>query len=222
MKNEEISYLNTIDNREPYIAIVQTWDLAVEDDIRAAKEKDTDYYVCSTIGITQEKKRRYLHIERFRGLEPDQVILKIEEQYNKFKPDLVIMESNQAQRWIAGYVMKLKHIPIYKNFTVGKDRAGLKLKSSTLHIALYAKFWEFPFKTEDDQRITEEIWHELFYFGKERHDDIVMSMYFYEKVAGDIQETLLEAEMAQGEIHSQDMALEEEILNDEDETSLIN
>jgi len=216
MRNEDISYLNAIKNREDYLSIIQSWDLAVEDDMRKAKEKDSDYYVCTTLGITQDKKRRVLNLARFRGLRPDEVILKIEELYLAFKPDLVIMESNQAQRWIASYVMRLKNIPIYKNFTVGKDRAGLKMKSSVLHIALYAKYWEFPFKDEDDQRITEEIWHELFYFGKERHDDIVMSMYFTEKVMGDIQQILVDAQQMQGEIHSVDI-LEEEVLNDEDD-----
>jgi phage terminase large subunit-like protein len=220
MKNTKLSYAGvSLANREPYSCIIQSWDLAVTDNAEQAETNDTDYYVCTTVGILADRRRRVLDLERFRGLEAPQVLEKVDELYRRFRPDMVIVESNQFQRWFADYLLRFKHMPIYKNVTVGSDKSALKLKSSVLHVAIYAHLWEFPYATEDDQLVTELMWHELFYFGKERHDDIVMSMYFVEKTLGDVQQIIAENMAKLGTIQTATTA---DFIGEENEVKLTN
>lgn len=198
MKNVNISYVDHIDNIEPYTAVVQMWDLANCDNAQQAEENDTDYYTCLTVGITEDRHRRILHLEQFRGLEAPQVLDQIDMQYRTYRPDMVIVESNAFQRWMADYMLRFKNMPVHKSVTITTDRQALKLKSSVLHVAIYNKLWEFPYRNETDEAVTEKIWHQLFYFGKEKHDDIVMTMYFLEKTLGDVQQIIMEQLQEQG------------------------
>jgi len=193
MKNPELSYFtNTLPDRSEYTAIVSSWDLAVIEDKARAMEIDSDYYVGVTVGILPNGRRRVLNVYRDRGLASPEVLNQFERIYKMFRQDLVIIESNQFQRWLADYLLRFRDYPIHKNITVGKDRAHLSEKSSALHIAVESHLWEFPYKTDEDKAITDLIIHELFYFGKDRHDDIVMSMYQLEKVLGNVQQIIAE------------------------------
>jgi hypothetical protein len=132
----------------------------------------------------------------------------VEGQYNAFLPDLIIIESNQFQNWLADYSMRFMGLPIVKNVTVSKDRGALGLKSSALHVAISSKWWIFPYATQEDQQITERTFRELFYFGKERHDDRVMAMYFIEKHIGNVSRVIAETieKNGQEQTYSQNVA----------------
>lgn len=171
-------------DRNQYKIIIQSWDLACVDDAKRATENDTDYYVCHTVGINHDNRRVLLHTYRKRGIPAPEVLKTVEAHYVLFQPDIVIIESNQFQNWLADYSLRFMNMPIVKNVTVGRDKAGLKMKSSVLHVAISKKQWVFPFMSADDQRTTETTFRELFYFGKERHDDLVMAMYFIERHLG--------------------------------------
>jgi phage terminase large subunit-like protein len=180
-------------DRAAFKFIIQSWDLAVVDDARRAMESDSDYYVCHTVGVRHDNRRQLLQTYRKRGIPAPEVLLMVEGQYNAFLPDLIIIESNQFQNWLADYSMRFMGLPIVKNVTVAKDKGALGLKSSALHVAISSKWWIFPYMSQEDQIITERIFRELFYFGKERHDDLVMAMYFIEKHIGNVSRVIAEA-----------------------------
>lgn len=189
-----LSYTKSIRDRARYSSVIQVYDLAVVDDKAMSEEKDSDYYVCFTIGVrASDKRRELIDVWHERGVNATEVLAKIAENYAAFAPDLVIVESNQFQRWLADFLLRFKNMPIYKSVTVGKDRAELELKSSVLHVAIENRLWLFPYQTESDRRQTDDIFHELNYFGKERHDDYVMALYIFEKVLGNVQRIIAES-----------------------------
>lgn len=188
MINRDLSYSDFITNRQQYSVVLQTWDLAIEEDAQKAQEKDTDYYICLTVGLFPDGKRRAINMFRRRGIPSPEVLDITEAKYHAFRPDTMIVESNGFQSWFAGYLLRFKKYPIDKSITIHKDKSGLKLRTSLLHIAVQGHLWEFPYKTEEDQRITDLIFNELFYFGKLRHDDIVLAMYLLEKFLGNAQQ----------------------------------
>jgi len=204
---EDLSYIEVIQDRSEFLAIIQVWDLAVIENAAKAEEKDSDYYNCDTIGITHENKRRLLHNFRERGLKSTKVLAAVNELYQQFSPDLVIVESNQFQRWFADYLLENNNLPIYKSITIGSDKSALKLKSSVLHVAIESGLWEFPYKTERDKAITDIHIRELFYFGKEKHDDTLMTKYILEKTLGNIRQIVAERLMKESgeDISSLDM-----------------
>jgi phage terminase large subunit-like protein len=193
-------------DRNAFKFIIQSWDLAVVDDARKASEADSDFYVCHTVGVRHDNRRQLLQTYRKRGIPAPEVLRMVEGQYNAFLPDLIIIESNQFQNWLADYSMRFMGLPIVKNVTVHKDKSGLTLKSSVLHVAISSKWWVFPYATPQDQMITERTFRELFYFGKERHDDLVMSMYFIEKHIGNVSRVVAEGMQQRTETHSVDIS----------------
>jgi len=194
MRNRDLSYSDVITNKQQYAVVLQTWDLAIESDPQKAQEKDTDYYICLTVGLLPDGTRRMINMYRRRGIPEPEVLDVFESQYSRFRPHTMIVESNQFQGWFAGYLMRFKKYPVHKSITVHKDKSGLKMKTSLLHIAMGGHLWEFPYKTEEDQQTTDLMFNELFYFGKLKHDDIVLAMYLLEKFFGDAQQVAAEGQ----------------------------
>ena len=188
LKNYEISYQPFFKNKEGLSVIIQVWDLAATTDRARAAEKDSDFYVCKTFGLRPNGKRVLLNLWEDRGLDAPKVIDKVMELYFAFRPDVVVVESNQFQNWFADYLLKFKNLPIDKSVTVHTDKAGLKLKTSVLHMAVENKLWELPYKTDEDRAITDRIIRQFYYFGKVKHDDIVMAGYIFEKFLGNAQQ----------------------------------
>lgn len=202
MLDGDLTYQETIKDRARYKSVIQIYDLATLEDANHANETDSDYYVCLTIGIRADNNHRELiNVWHERGVPAPRVLDIIEQKYHAFAPDLVVVESNQFQRFLADYLLRFKNMPISKSVTVRKDRAELTLESSVLHVAIENHLWNFPYMNEKDMIQTEEILHELFYFGKEKHDDYVLAMYIFEKTVGNVQKIIAEALIKNGDEH---------------------
>jgi phage terminase large subunit-like protein len=188
LTNKNISYVPFLKDKQEFGVVIQAWDLAATEDKARATEKDSDFYVCKTFGIRRNGKRVLLNLFEDRGLDAPAVLKKVMELYYAFTPDVVVVESNQFQRWFADYLLKVKHLPIDKSVTVHQDKVGLKLKSSVLHMAVENCLWELPYKTDQDKAITDRIIRQFYYFGKDVHDDIVMAGFIFEKFLGNAQQ----------------------------------
>jgi len=208
-----LSFSDTgIQNRSRYRVVLSAWDLAVIEDKVKAEEKDSDWYVNMVIGLTHDGNREIIGFKRFRGAASPEVLNIFESQHYKFTPDIHIVESNQFQRWFADYLLRFRNFPIYKNFTIGSDKRGLEMKSSSLHISIENHLWRFPYKTQEDREITELMCKELFYFGKMRHDDIVITLYEIEKFLGSVQQQVAESLMQQSDVEIYQPSEEERVL----------
>lgn len=115
---EEYSLVSSIENFKikKFDRVVTSVDLAISSQI------GSDYTVLVTIGLVKDQAY-ILTIERFKNKKYNEQITAIQKNYARFKPDVVVIESNGFQRIMGDMALDLG-LPI-KNFQTTKSKKDL-------------------------------------------------------------------------------------------------
>lgn len=167
------------DHRPPFCDMVlQSWDLSSVIDKKRAEARNTDYTVGYTVGIDENKNRHVLNIFRRRGLSPDDLEAAIVSQAKMFNPDIVIVEKEMNS---SSYIYRLKNttdLNIQPHIT-GGNKSGANGPSSIAYLFQNQKY-RLPFGDDQCRPVIRDMISELYGFGYETHDDLVMALWFLE------------------------------------------
>jgi hypothetical protein len=169
---------NTEFSKSDYQFLLQTWDLSIVDSREKAEKGDTDFTVGLTVGVDYKWNTHILNIFRNRGLSPSELKNKISELYERFLPIQVIIEDVAFQRFLVGELKAETDMPIYAHRThYNKTQEQFGVIPS-LRTQFDNNKIIFPYKKPVDKQITNTFINELYCYGVDRHDDLVMALWF--------------------------------------------
>jgi len=165
------------------VDIVQGWDLALVTDQRKADEGDRDFTVGVTWGRDAKGNRYLLGMRRERGITPGTLRNSIIKEHERFagKVRAIAIEKNSFGELHFLGLQKTTDLPLKAHIT------GRNKTDSWEGVPSMAALFEngkvhFPSKTLRDKEIMKDVIAEFHGLGRERHDDIVMSMWIAETV----------------------------------------
>lgn len=160
---------------DAFQVVITAWDLAIVDDEKKAEDRDSDWTVGITLGLTVHDEIELIRMYRKRGLSPNELRQRITDEQLIMQSDLVIVENNAAQRIIELDLIEAR-LPIKGHTTTSKKRSvyegvpSMALAFETGRIALRCQ-------TPAERARIETLKTELFGLGTEQHDDTVMSLW---------------------------------------------
>jgi len=156
--------------------VVQAWDLAWSERIGG------DWLVCMTGVIdTETGRRRLLDIERWQRMTFDDQVLQMDAMWRRYEADVVIIESDAAQKVWVQHVGRNTAVPVMEHSSGGKRDFASGVPS--LLILLENAKWEFPYKRDGWHAENMEVflgelgafgWQDGKLQGVGEHDDTVM------------------------------------------------
>lgn len=165
-------------SREHEYAVVQAWDLAWS-------EKTGGDWLVFVCGVIHRKsgRRRLLDIERWQRQSFGQQIALIEEKWKLFDADLVVIESDAAQRVWTQHMAETTAVPVVAHSAGGKRDLGAGVPGLLLQFE--NRKWEFPYaqgyhRAEMDVLLSEFEafgWVDDKLQGVGEHDDTVMAFW---------------------------------------------
>jgi len=164
------------------LQVVQGWDLALMTSAKKAEAQDGDYSVGITWGKDQDGNRYLLSLVRARGLTPRELKAIIISEYEQFRElcTCVMVERNAFGQLHLLDLQNTTDLPLKAHHTT----AGAKSSPWTGVPALSALFENgkiyLPYRENTDHTIIDELCRELYGLGKEKHDDMVMSLWIAE------------------------------------------
>lgn len=168
-----------------YLAIFQSWDLAIIDDPKKAARMNTDYTVGLSIGITPEFTWDVLRLVRRRGLSPIQTLDFIEEEAVILHPDESVdffqpVEINSFGHLIYAGLKERGTIAstVIPHTTDGRKHSVFEGLPS-LSVAFENGIISFPYGDQRSRQQMDILINELNGFGSEPHDDTVMALYIF-------------------------------------------
>lgn len=178
-KDESLSYFFqplTDRERERYKWVVQGSDPSLVPDEKHAEATDSDNMVIWTIGVTPNGMRELIGANVKRGQSPGEVEANVKAEFDRYQPDIHFMEVNSfgiifKTNIVANYGLRLKSH--YTGSNKHHMTAGLPALATQIENGRY----RFPYKTERDKQITDELIAELFGYGTEPKDDRVMALW---------------------------------------------
>lgn len=164
---------------EERYGVCQAWDLAWSEKIGG------DWLVCITAMIDRKNGLRHvLDIERWQRLTFDQQVKLIEAKWGQFQSDLVVIESDAAQKIWTQHMARNTQVPVLAHAASGKT--DLASGVPALLILLEQQKWRFPYERgtyhwEEMNVFLAELeafgWVDGKLMGVGEHDDTVMSWY---------------------------------------------
>ncbi len=158
--------------------IVQGIDLASVSDPNRAFEKDTDYSVALTLAILPDARFQVVDIWMDRGLSPDQLLSRLVDQTNRYRPRLVLVENNAFQHWVEEELKDRIDWPL-EGHTTGRSNKG----SFTEGVPSLAALFErgkviLPYGDERSRDLCGQLIDQFHGLGFEKHDDLAMAFWF--------------------------------------------
>lgn len=186
-RREDLSYIEDGMNGIPphellhgrFNIIVQSWDLSAVQSKELAQQRDTDYTVGVTLGIDGHGNRYLLNLVRERGLGYTQMQDLIKRQYELYLPYCVIIENNLFQNVFVERLIEETALPIVPHTTDHRKHDYYEGVPSLAILFENGKYY-LPYRRPDDKIKTNDVIAEFHGLSVERHDDIVMAMYFVE------------------------------------------
>jgi len=181
-RDESMSYVRGHIPKEihdRYEVIAHGVDPSLVTDEKEAKKTDSDYMVNCCIGLTANRERHLLAVDRARGLSPKQVEGRIKAFYKRLEPWRCAIEKNSfglihAHNLIEGTDMKIiKHVT---GANKNDPYEGVPHLSPLFEMAKI----RLPYKTDEDKAITDALIAEFHAFGSDIHDDQVMAFWITE------------------------------------------
>lgn len=158
-----------------YQLVVTAWDLALVESESQARERDTDFTVGVTLGLTVDDEVDLRRMYRRRGMTPLEMRTRILAEQTMVEATYVVIENNQAQR-IVEWELRQMGIPVVGHQTDRRKRSlfegvpAMALLFETGRIALC-------YSTPAERQRLEVLCAELHGLGIEAHDDVVMSLW---------------------------------------------
>lgn len=164
---------------ESYYAVVQAWDVAWSEKIGG------DYLVCMTASVDlRTGHRTLLDIQRWQQLSFDQQMKLIEQKAGIYGADLVVIESDAAQKIWKQQMARNTAVPVVEH-SAG-EKKDLQSGVPGILIQFVNKKWTFPYKPgslrhDEVQNFMAELeafgWVDGKLEGIGEHDDTVMCFY---------------------------------------------
>lgn len=158
--------------------ICQGWDLSLLVDEKAAKKGDTDYTVGMTILKDNQGNRYVIGLYRNRGITPKQLVSDVIIEYMKFCKDGFGVKKIGVEKNTFGALHLLN---LQENTDLPFKPIQTTQNTKAQAIPALASLFEngkvyLPYKTKEDQNLTDILIQELYEFGKAKHDDTVMAL----------------------------------------------
>jgi len=175
------------------LAVFQAWDFGwFSDGAAKAAEKDTNYTVGIAWAVDVNRHVHVLRIRRVRGITAPRTVVLLKEEAALIRPDdedeevvfRVGVESVGLQRELYFHgLRRTSDLPVQALNTTKKKR---HLQNGVPGISAYFENDQitFPWPTGDDKESSEQralvevVCNEVWGYGKEAHDDSVMSLWF--------------------------------------------
>lgn len=161
---------------DAYQVLVTAWDLGIVEDAAQARERDSDYTVGITVGLTPGDRLEVARIFRARGLTPAELRAKVLAEQAIVGADYVVIERNAAQRIHEIELRQVPGLPIVGHTTTS-------VKSSIWEgVPGMALMWELGridvrHANDREKARAETLIQELHGLGLEAHDDTVMALW---------------------------------------------
>lgn len=125
-------------SREDEYAVCQGWDIAWSEKVGG------DFLVCMSAYVHKPtRRRRLIDIERWQRKSFQQQVDLIEAKWKQYDADLVIIESDAAQRVWKQQVAETTAVPVMAH-AAGQEKASLATGVPSLLIELENRRWEIP------------------------------------------------------------------------------
>jgi len=143
-----------------------------------------DYTVITTIAEDKYANKWILDIRRKKGMGLTEQLLMIQDVYLAYKPQRILLETNQMQRIFKDELVRRTDLPV-EGFTTGINKNTMSIGVPSLQILFENQKFKIARKTERDREITDVLINELKSFtwmngklqGVGSHDDCVMSLW---------------------------------------------
>lgn len=161
---------------DSYQVLVTAWDLGIVEDAAQARERDSDYTVGITVGLTPGDRFEVARVYRARGLTPAELRAKVLAEQGTVGADYVVIERNAAQRIHEIELRQVPGLPIVGHTTTS-------VKSSIWEgVPGMALMWELGridvrHANEREKSKADTLIQELHGLGLEAHDDTVMALW---------------------------------------------
>lgn len=165
-----------VDDAGAYQFVVTAWDLGIVEDEKAARERDNDFTVGMTIGLTIDDRIDVLRVYRRRGMSPGELRSRIVSEQSIVGADVVVVEGNAAQRIIELDLRGVPGLPIVRHITDSRKRSVYEGVPS-MALSLELERLDFRWKNEAEKSRIDTLIDELHGLGVEGHDDMVMALW---------------------------------------------
>jgi len=151
-----------------------------------------DYSVITTIGVDKYSNYWILDLRRMKGRGLTEQLKEIQDVYNKFKPQKILLETNQMQRIFLDELVRKTSLPVVGHNT-GREKSSFELGVPSLQILFENRKFRIPRATERCRQLTDILVNELKSFtfvegklqGVGAHDDTVLSLWLTVMAARD-------------------------------------
>lgn len=159
-----------------YQVVITAWDLGIVGSEKEAKERDTDFTVGITVGLTLSDRIEVRRIYRRRGMTPAELRERILAEQRVLEADVVVVETNAAQKMLELDLRGVPELPIVGHVT---DRRKHDVYEGVPGMALLLELerMDFAWDTDREQQRVDELINELHGLGQEAHDDLVMALW---------------------------------------------
>ncbi|MGB5105570.1 MAG: hypothetical protein WBP42_02540 [Candidatus Zixiibacteriota bacterium] len=176
--DETISY--GVYDRSKFIGIISGCDPALVTDKKRAEKNDTDFFVNMTWGIAENEHRYVLDIFRDRGMSPKTVKSTIVNQSRLHRPNRMFFEENAFGEIYSWHIKEETGVPIKKHYTGGNKHDPFAGYPS-LSVLCENRQIHFPYKTDHDKEITDNLIEELHDPTACDHDDQLSAAWITER-----------------------------------------
>ncbi len=138
-----------------------------------------DYSVLFTTGVHAETRMRWpINIIRVKAAAPEVARLLIRE-YEKYKPEVILVESNATQQMLFDWVGELRKLPI-KSYYTGTQKHYVNVGIPSLRVELDNNMWHIPYWSHDPGcECSFCAWkREVLSYPYSTYDDCVMAWWF--------------------------------------------
>jgi hypothetical protein len=159
-----------------YQVLVTAWDLAVLEDEKQARDRNSDFTVGITVGLDPSDRFHVRRIYRKRGMTPAELRGRVIAEQSIVGADYVVIERNAAQRFIELDLRGVPGLPVVGHTTT---RAKSSLWDGVPGLAL---LWELgridlAHSRPAERERVDTLVQELHGLGLEAHDDTVMALW---------------------------------------------
>jgi len=168
-------------------AVYQGWDFSLVESASHAEKQNTDYTVGLTWARTNDDYRILLGIYRNRGITQDQLMVAMEEEYDRIlqlglRVSSVALERNNFGRLHYTRALQRGRVPVVPHDTTARSKADPWVGIPGLALLFEQQRVILPSRTRADRRAILPLQQELHGLGVERHDDCVMALHVAESV----------------------------------------
>lgn len=168
--------LQGLADSDAHQVVVTAWDLGIVEDAAEARERDSDYTVGVTVGLTPSDRFEVARVYRRRGLTPAELRAKVLAEQQIVGADYVVIERNAAQRIHEIELRAVPGLPIVGHTTTSAKRS---VWEGVPGMALMFELGRIDFRhaNERERGRIDTLCAELHGLGLEAHDDTVMALW---------------------------------------------